>query len=362
MKKARVKLEENSYEVLIGANIYPQLGGYLKKMGFKGTAVMITNPVVQQLYGSYVQQLLMKEGFNVSAFTIEDGEAYKSMDSAMQLYGALCNMRAERSTLIIALGGGVIGDIAGFVAATYLRGLPLVHLPTTLLAQVDSSIGGKVAVDLNNYKNIVGAFYQPKLVMADISVLKTLPEIEMNNGIAEVIKYGIIRDPHLFTFAGLNLRMIKGFELSVLEEVIYQSASIKADVVSEDEKDTGARNILNYGHTVGHAIEAISGFNVKHGGAVAVGMVAAGRIAVSMGKFNKMEFLKIKETLESAGLPSSLESLNLGLRPDDVIEAMKYDKKIVDGKSRFVLPKSMGSVFIADSVSAAQVKQALEAS
>jgi len=362
MKKARVKLEENSYEVLIGANIYPQLGGYLRKMGFKGNAVMITNPIVQKLYGEYVQQLLFKDGFGISTFTVEDGEAYKSLESAMQLYGALCNMRAERSTLIIALGGGVIGDLAGFVAATYLRGLPLVHLPTTLLAQVDSSIGGKVAVDLNNYKNIVGAFYQPKLVMADIAVLKTLPEIEVNNGLAEIIKYGVIRDPHLFTFAGLNLRMIKGFEPSVLQEVISQSAAIKAEIVSEDEKDIGARNVLNYGHTVGHAIEAVSGFNIKHGSAVAVGMVVAGRIAVSMGKFNKMEFLKIKETLESAGLPSSLQSLNLGLRPEDVLEAMKYDKKIIDGKSRFVLPRSIGSVFIADSVPTAVVKQALESS
>ena len=353
MKKARVRLEENSYEVLIGANIYPQLGGYLKKMGFKGTAVIITNPLVQQLYGAYVQQLLIKEGFNVSAFTVEDGEAYKSLDSAMQLYGALCNMRAERSTLIISLGGGVIGDLAGFVAATYLRGLPLVHLPTTLLAQVDSSIGGKVAVDLNNYKNIVGAFYQPKLVMADISVLRTLPEIEINNGLAEIIKYGIIRDPHLFNFAGLNLRMIKAFEASVLEEIIYQSASIKAEIVSEDERDTGARNILNFGHTAGHAIEAVSGFNIRHGSAVAVGMAVAGRIALSMGKFNKMELLKIKETLEETGLPTSLDSLNMGIRPDDVIEAMKYDKKIVDGKTRFILPKSIGNVFIADSVSAA---------
>jgi len=360
MKKVKVNLKENSYDILMGANLFPQLGGYLKKMGYKGPAVIITNTLVKGLYAEYVGELLSREGFEVSLLSVEDGEAYKSMDSAMQLYAALNELKVERTTLIIAVGGGVIGDLAGFVAATYMRGLPLVHVPTTLLAQVDSSIGGKVAVDFNKYKNIIGAFYQPKLVLSDISCLRTLQEIEVVNGLSEIIKYGIISDPQLFTFASLNLNLIRRFDITVLEEVISRSAYIKANIVSEDELDNGLRNILNFGHTAGHAIETVSDFSVKHGYAVAVGMMVAAKIAVSMGMFNKAELLNMKETFEGAGLPASLADLNMGYAADNILEAMGHDKKVRGGKIRFILPRTVGSVQIADNVSVTLVKQVLE--
>jgi len=262
---------------------------------------------------------------------------------------------AERTTPILALGGGVIGDLAGFVAATYLRGVPLIQIPTTLLAQMDSSIGGKVAVNHGQMKNKIGAFYQPRLVIADISTLRTLPPKELANGLAEVIKCAVIGDDGLFTYLEGNLDGIKSPGDRVLEEIVSRAAQIKADVVEKDEKDLGLRNILNYGHTIGHAIESASDFKVQHGEAVAIGMLAAARISNKLGIFDKNELIRLKGVLERASLPTEIPDLEI----EKIIQAIKHDKKILKGKIRFVLPKAIGSVFITDEVSLSLVEEVL---
>jgi len=267
----------------------------------------------------------------------------------------LTNCYAERTTPILALGGGVIGDLAGFVAATYLRGVPLVQIPTTLLAQVDSSIGGKVAVDHGQVKNIIGAFYQPRLVVSDTATLLTLPAEELSDGLAEVIKYAVIWDKGFFTYLEENLDKIRSLDTGALEEVVFKSVKIKAEIVEKDERDLGLRSILNYGHTVGHAIEAASDFTVSHGPAVAIGMIIAGRISNKLGIFSKDEQIRLKRIIQRAGLPIEIPHLNV----ERIIQAMKHDKKILQGRIRFVLPKSTGNVFISDEVTPSLIEQVL---
>jgi 3-dehydroquinate synthase len=253
------------------------------------------------------------------------------------------------------LGGGVIGDLAGFVAATYLRGVPLIQIPTTLLAQVDSSIGGKVAVDHGQLKNRIGAFYQPRLVIADIATLKTLDAKILVDGLAEVIKYGVIQDRGLLTYIEDNLDKIKSRDDGALEEIVFRSAKIKAEIVEKDEKDSGLRAILNYGHTVGHAIESASEFKVGHGTAVAIGMLAAAKISNRMGMLNKNELLRLNRLIQRAGLPTKMPDLKV----EEIVQAITHDKKVLRGKVRFILPKSLGSVFITDEVSLSLVEQIL---
>ena len=277
------------------------------------------------------------------------------MEVAARLYNDLTDLYAERATPILALGGGIIGDLAGFVAATYMRGVPLVHVPTTLLAQVDSSIGGKVAVNHGQLKNKIGAFYQPRLVISDISTLKTLPAGEFINGLAEVIKYGVIRDKDFFAFLEENLDRIKSLNEDVLEEVVYRSSKIKAEVVEKDEKDLGLRNILNYGHTIGHAIESVSDFKLEHGKAVALGMLAAARISNRLGQLDKNEVVRLKDLLRRAGLPIKVPALDI----NQIVQAIKHDKKIQGGKIRFILPKTLGSVFVTEEVSLSLVEKTL---
>ena len=236
----------------------------------------------------------------------------------------------------------MIGDLAGFVAATYMRGVPLFQIPTTLLAQVDSSIGGKVAVNHGQMKNNIGTFYQPRMVLSDTSTLKTLPKQEFINGMAEIIKYGIICDKDLFRLIENNLEQLKSLDAKLVENVISRCAGIKASVVEKDEKDLGLRNILNYGHTVGHAVETVSGFQLTHGQGVAIGMVAAGLISQRLGILADSDLQRIQSTLLRVGLPVKIP----GLPVDKLIQAMKHDKKKVEGKIRFVLPKAIGEVFI----------------
>jgi 3-dehydroquinate synthase len=254
------------------------------------------------------------------------------------------------------LGGGVIGDLAGFVAATYMRGMPLVQLPTTLLAQVDSSVGGKTAVNHGQIKNNVGVFYQPKAVIADIDTLNTLPKIELENGLAEVIKYGLIRDKELLHIVRSKIERLKSLTPRLVEEAVARCVSIKAEITEKDEKDLGLRNILNLGHTVGHAVEAVSHYEIKHGQAVAIGMVAAAGIAQKMGILPIDDMEAIKEVIAGAGLPIKLAGLDI----DKIGEAMEHDKKKTDGKLRFILPKSIGEVLISDDVRLETVKQVLE--
>ena len=355
MKKVRVRLTDSSYEIHIGAGILGQVGCQLKENGFVSRVVIITNPIVKELYGDALEQRLAKEGFKVAVLSVPDGEEYKSLEMAGRLYQGLSAAYAERSTPVLALGGGVIGDLAGFVAATYQRGVPLVHLPTTLLAQADSSIGGKVAVDHGQIKNKIGVFYQPRLVIAAVSTLKTLPQREFASGMAEVIKSAVIGGEDFFRYIEENLEKIKSWDEAALEEIVFCSAQVKVSIVEKDEKDLGLRNVLNYGHTLGHAIESASDFRIKHGEAVAIGMLAAARISNKMGIFDRDGIVRLESIIARTGLPTKMPPLEM----EKIIQAMRHDKKIREGKLRFVLPRAIGNVFVTDEVNLSLVKEVL---
>lgn len=355
MKNIRVRLGRRSYNIRIGIGLLTQVGPMLKEMGCADKAIIITDPTVKKLYGRSLKQSLTASGFKAALLEVPEGEEQKSLETAGRLYNELTEFYAERATPILALGGGVIGDLAGFVAATYMRGVPLVQIPTTLLAQGDSSIGGKVAVNHGLLKNKIGAFYHPRLTISDISTLKTLSPRELSDGLAEIIKHGVILDGEFFSYLEENLDKIKSLDNQVLERVISRSAKIKAGVVEKDELDLGLRNILNYGHTVGHAIESVSELKVWHGEAVAIGMLAEARISNRLGILTEDEVARIKNLIAQAGLPTELPSLEL----EKLIQAMKHDKKVLQGKLKFALPKSIGEAFITDEVSPSLIEKAL---
>ena len=354
MKMVQVALDDG-YEIRVGAGLLAETGCWLKEKGFSGKLVIITDPTVKRLYGDALSQSLSGEGFRVTTLEVTEGEDQKSLETAGRLYHELAGAYTERTTPILALGGGVIGDLAGFVAATYRRGVPLVQVPTTLLAQVDSSIGGKVAVDHGQLKNEIGAFYQPRLVIADIDTLKTLPAVELANGLAEVIKSAAIRDKELFAFLEENMGRIKSLDGGVVEEVVFRTARIKAEVVEKDEKDYGLRHILNYGHTVGHAIETVSDFGVAHGRAIAIGMLAAARISHQMGMLAENELARLQDVIEQAGLSVAMPDLDV----EEIVRAMQHDKKVVQDKVSFVLLKSIGDALVSDEVSLSLVERVL---
>ena len=355
MKDIQVNLGDRSYRAVVGAGMLRETGKHLKALGFDRRLVVITNPVVQALYGDSLKESLVADGFEVYVLTVPDGEENKSLETAGRLYEALTDVYAERNTPILALGGGVIGDLAGFVAATYLRGVPLIQMPTTLLAQVDSSLGGKVAVNHGQLKNKIGAFYQPRLVLADTAVLKTLPPDELANGMAEGIKSAVIRDAGLFGFIQANTEKIKVQDAAVMEEIVARAAGIKAQVVARDETDMGLRNILNFGHTIGHAVETVSDFDIGHGRAVAMGMVAAARIACRMGMFEEGELEQLKSVIAAFGLPVDMPEMDIG----KLTAAMQHDKKIAGGRVRFVLPRVIGDVIVTDEVDPSLVAEVL---
>ena len=355
MKRIDVRLGQNSYSIEIGSGILSHTGLKLKALGLKDKAVIVTNPVVQKPYGDVLKQSLTAAGFKTTIFEVPDGEEYKSLESAGNLYQQMAEYGAERSTPVLALGGGVIGDLAGFVAATYMRGVPLVQLPTTLLSQGDSSIGGKTAVNHGKLKNEIGAFYQPRITISDISTLKTLPGKELTNGLCEIIKHAFIKDEQFFIYLEKNLDLIKSLDDNVLETIVAKSAQIKASVVESDEKDNGLRNILNFGHTIGHAVESVSNFRVAHGQAVSIGMVASARMAAESGIIDSVIVSRLKILLDKAGLLTKLPQMEVR----QVIQAMRYDKKAYGGKIRFILPRSIGQVFITDDVNPALVEKVL---
>ena len=355
MKQINVAVGSKSYPVYIGSGLLSRAGSYLKERGFSGRLVVITDSTVKNLYGNTLSQALEDDGFQVDILEVPPGEEQKTLENAGRLYQELTAVHAERATPILALGGGVIGDLAGFVAATYQRGVPLVQLPTTLLAQVDSSVGGKVAVDHGQLKNMIGAFYQPEMVIADTSTLTSLPEAELVNGLAEVIKSAAIRDERFFSFLGENMGKIQSFDVDSLEEVVFQTVGIKAAVVAEDERDTGLRHILNYGHTIGHAVESVSDFRIKHGNAVAIGMVAAARLSHRLGMLDEGEVKRLRQLIEQAGLPTEIPDLGI----EEIMQAMQHDKKVREGRVEFVLLKSIGATVIADDVPPSLVREVL---
>jgi 3-dehydroquinate synthase len=348
MKTVRVDLKERAYSIVVGQGILPALPGAVKKLGIGTDAVIITNPLVGKLYGRKLTAAFAKAGFSIKVFEVEDSERSKSMAVAMRLISAITRYAADKKPFIVALGGGVVGDLAGFVAAVYKRGIPFVQVPTTLLAQIDSAIGGKVAVDLPEGKNLVGAFYQPRLVWSDVSLLASLSDRQVRNGLSEAVKYGVISDPKLFAFLEKNAELLLERDEKALTRVVLDCGAIKAAVVEADEKETkGIRTILNFGHTVGHAIESASGYDkYQHGEAVALGMRVVSRMSVVAKLLSTRDAMRIEMLLSQMGLPQELE----GVKLSKVLEVMKFDKKFAGKKNRFVLSKGIGHAVVVECV------------
>ena len=355
MQTLKVSLGSRSYNIYAGAGVLRDLSAHLKRAGMGNRLALVTNPFVFELYGFNLKEDLMRDGFEVNVLTVPDGEEYKSLETAGRLYGEMNAALVERGTPVLALGGGVIGDLAGFIAATYMRGVPLIHLPTTLLAQVDSSIGGKTAVNHGKLKNQIGVFYQPRAVFSDTSVLKTLSPAQLSNGLAEVIKSAVVGDRLLFELLEREMADLREGDEKTLEAVILHAAAVKTRIVSRDERDSGPRNLLNFGHTVGHAIESVTAFKVNHGTAVAVGMVTAGRIATRLGLFPQPDLARLTSVIAAAGLPTEMPELEIA----EVLEAIMHDKKISGGNVKFILPVRIGQAVITDKVDMNMIAEAL---
>ncbi|HSH94894.1 MAG TPA: 3-dehydroquinate synthase [Roseimicrobium sp.] len=342
MRSVNVALGNRSYKILIARDLLGRLGPECRKLGMGSRCAVVTDSNVGPLFAKAAIQSLESAGFDPVLITLPAGEKAKSLAAVDQCYNQLAAHRLERKSFIVALGGGVVGDMAGFVAATYLRGIAFVQVPTTLLAQVDSSVGGKTGVNLKAGKNLVGAFHQPRLVLCDLSILDRLPEREFRSGLAEVIKYGIIYDAPLFRRLERQMDRILKRDASVLGPVIARCCEIKADVVSQDETETGLRAILNFGHTIGHAIEAISGYGkYLHGEAISIGQVAAAKLSGKILGMPESEVSRINRIFVAAGLPNAIR-LNAAQR-ERLFGAMKLDKKVSGGQVRFVLSKRIGS-------------------
>jgi 3-dehydroquinate synthase len=358
MNKIRVELGERSYNIMIGNRILQDIGRTLEKFDFSARIALVSNTTVYPLYGSAVVRSLSASGFSCKEVILPDGEEFKTIASAEMIFEALLRAKLDRTSALIALGGGVVGDLAGFAASTYMRGIALIQIPTTLLAQVDSSVGGKTGVNHVFGKNMIGTFWQPRLVWVDIDTLATLPPRELLSGVAEIIKYGIIWNGALFDFLEKNSALVLGLDKDSLAHIIGRSCEIKADIVSRDEREGGLRAILNFGHTIGHALETATGYTYfLHGEAVAIGMLVEAEIARLLGLISHEEVLRLRGLLTAYGLPTAI--------PGDMdtamfFESMKLDKKAVSGALRFVLPERIGSVSLHSSVPEAVIRQAVE--
>jgi 3-dehydroquinate synthase len=340
MQTLTVNLGERSYPIHVGANVLDRVGESLQQAGLRGKVAIVSNPTVAQLYLDPVHDALSASGFEVAPILLPDGEEHKNLRSLATIYDGLVKARLERKSGILALGGGVVGDLAGFAAATYLRGVPYVQLPTTLLAQVDSSVGGKTGVNHEDGKNLIGAFYQPKLVLIDVTVLRTLPRRELVAGLAEVIKYGIIEDPVLFHLLEDKIERLLGLDQELLIQVIATCCAIKARVVELDEREDNYRAALNFGHTIGHALEAATGYQqFLHGEAVGVGMTKATAISLQQGFCDRKSFERVIQLIKKAGLPIELPS---DISIANLLQGMEVDKKAAGGKIKFVMCEGIG--------------------
>ncbi len=352
MQEIRVELGERSYGIFIGADTLRDLGEKVKGLHPSRVAV-ISNPTVHGFYGARVSDSLSKAGFDAPVILIPDGEGYKELLWAYYLFGELLKQRFDRASALIALGGGVIGDITGFVASAYMRGIPFIQVPTTLLAQVDSSVGGKTGVNHPLGKNMIGTFYQPGLVWADISTLASLPKRQFIAGMAEVIKYGVIWDEELFRFLEENREKILNLDRHALEHIIKRSCEIKSEIVSRDEREGGLRAILNYGHTIGHALETATGYTTYlHGEAVAIGMYLEARLSSHLGYMDGGEVERVRSLIAAYGLPSEIRS---DVDAEGVLSSMRLDKKAVAGKLKFILPQKIGSVTVREVTDKARI-------
>jgi 3-dehydroquinate synthase len=346
MKRITVELEKsinNSYDIYLGQNILDRIPVLLGRHRWGNNYVVITDDTVASLYGEAFRSTMNRAGLPVETMSFPAGEKSKTMTTLLELANRMIELGCDRGTCLIALGGGVVGDLTGFLASIFMRGISYLQIPTTLLAQVDSSIGGKTGVDIPAGKNMLGTFYQPKAVIIDLAFLDTLPEEEYVNGLAEVVKYGAIESRDLFELLKVKREEVIGRHMGTLELLVRESCRIKKGIVELDERENGLRRILNFGHTIGHAIERALDYRYPHGKAVSLGMAAAARISASMGYLSTDACREIEDLLSALGLPTRLPP---GVGPEKICEGLKADKKKQKGDVRFVLLKNIGLPFV----------------
>ncbi len=340
-EEVNIALDDRGYTISIGIDQLLHLGNHLSAIDFPQKVVIVSNPTVAGLYSSPVRKVLEKSGFSVFQYNVPDGEEYKNHHSLQSIYDFLIENSFDRGCGLIALGGGVVGDMAGFAAATFLRGIPYVQVPTTVLSQVDSSVGGKTAINHPLGKNLIGAFYQPVHVLIDIATLDTLDPREVSAGFAEVVKYGVIQDANFFAWLEANVDRLKKRDPDALAYAIKRSCQIKADIVAADEREGSIRAYLNYGHTFGHAIEMLAGYGEwKHGEAVSAGMVVAAKISLSRGLCSDYDVERLTHLLKRFELPVTPPDFSLG----EYVASMERDKKVKDGTLTLVLNRGIGNV------------------
>lgn len=345
MDQVTVGLGPRSYQIWIGRQLLAHLGEALSGLGVPRRVAVISNPTVSALHYQRLQQSLIESGFEVHLIEVPDGEEYKTLATLNDIYNQLLTRRFDRHTALIALGGGVIGDLVGFAAATFLRGVPFIQVPTTLLAQVDSSVGGKTGVNHPLGKNLIGAFYQPRHVQIDIDTLLTLPQREFVAGMAEVVKYGVIADRAFFDWLHEHRESLRHRDAEALSYAVKRSCQIKANIVELDETESSLRAILNYGHTFGHAVETLAGYGTyRHGEAVAIGMVVAAEMAGILGYCQSQDVAAIRNLLAALDLPVTPPPLPL----DQCLDTMGHDKKVKDGRMHFILNRGIGACEITE--------------
>ena len=339
LENIKVALGDRSYEITLGAGILETVGSMCRGLGLTGVAAVVTNTTVAPLYFDRVRASLEESGYRVLLVALPDGEGFKNSATLNLIYDALVDASIDRGSFILALGGGVIGDMAGFAASSYLRGIPFVQFPTTLLSQVDSSVGGKTGINHPKGKNLIGAFYQPRAVLIDVATLDTLPDREYLSGLGEIIKYGAVLDSDFFSFLEQNAQLLLARDQAALIHAVGSSCAIKAGVVELDEREGGVRAVLNYGHTLGHAVETLTGYaSYLHGEAVAIGMVQAARVSQSYGFCTETDRGRIESLVARFGLPSELPAFPAGA----YAEVLSHDKKVRDSGLLFICNFGIG--------------------
>lgn len=358
METVQVELGERAYPIHIGQNILAQLPAMIDAVDIKGNIALVTDSTVNELYGETVENILAEAGYTVQRCIMPAGESNKRLPQVEAFIGDFLQGGLDRASLVVALGGGVVGDTAGYAAASFMRGIPFIQIPTTIVAQVDSSVGGKTGVNHALGKNIIGAFHQPQGVLIDMTLLRSLPPRELRAGLSEVIKHGIIADEALFQHMEDNVEAILACDLEALTLPVKRSCEIKAAIVAADEKEHGTRANLNYGHTFGHGIEAVTHYTkFLHGEAIAIGMCAAGALSHQLGLVDSAFLERQKACFSAYGLPTSWDDMPV----EEVLEAMKHDKKARAGTLKFVLADKIGHVIHRSDITEDQTRRALEA-
>lgn len=358
MNIVKVNLKKRSYSIIIGSNVILGLGRYICELDIGNDAFVITNRFIKNKYGILLNNVLRKSGLGTKFRIIPDTEKSKSIEMASSVINDIMHYDKKRQIFILAFGGGVVGDLTGFIASIYKRGIPYIQVPTTLLAQVDSAIGGKTAIDLIQGKNLIGAFYQPRLVLSDIKILNTLSPRQLRSGLAEVTKYGVIKDAQLFNYLEKNYKDILDLKTTALDFIVTRCSFIKAKIVQLDEYEKkGLRTILNFGHTIGHAIEAAGGYKrYNHGEAIALGMLIANDISNKLGFLDDAVAKRIEDLIEISGLPCKIRGISIG----DIIKAHYRDKKFIGPKNKFVLIKGIGQAIIKENIPIEIIKGVLK--